>query len=152
MADDLKFDFEETIRLFAAGLCEREQTKTEDDIPFSGKMPSGISRPAVLAFDYSREPLSFHETMFITNYACKSVCEWFLGWNEEYVDIIKQSDYYNLGEFSCLSRLYTEPRKCQQYPQESEVFHMKRTHGLDEREMEPVRAPAEQVHLGNVAA
>ncbi len=83
MTADLKFDFEKTIRLLAAGLCEREQTKTEEDMPFSGKLRSGISRLAVLAFQYSPEPIAFHETMFIKNYACKPVSEWFRGWSDE---------------------------------------------------------------------
>lgn len=103
MTADLKFDFEETIRLLAAWLCEREQTKTEEDMPFSGKLRSGISRLAVLAFQYSPEPIAFHETMFIKNYACKPVSEWFCGWSEEYMDNIRQSEYYNLGELVVLS-------------------------------------------------
>lgn len=103
MTDDLKFDFEETIRLLATGLCEREQTKTEDDMNFSGKLRSGISRLAVLASEYSLDSIAFHETMFIKNYACKPVREWFHGWSEEYMDTIRQSEYYNLGELVVLS-------------------------------------------------
>lgn len=103
MTDDLKFYFEGTVRMLAAGLCEREQTNSEDDIPFSGKLRIGISRLAVLAYKYSHETIAFHETMFIKHYACKPVCEWFCGWSEEYMDIIRQSEYYNLGELVVLS-------------------------------------------------
>lgn len=103
MADQGLFFFEETIRLLAAGLYDREQAEASDSIRFSGKLRIGISRLAVMASSYCDKQIYFHETMFITQYACKPVSKWFADWNAEFLQMIQQSEYYKLDKFIVLT-------------------------------------------------
>ncbi len=97
------FFFEETIRFLAAGICERERIGTTEEFRFSSKLRAGISRLAVLAAQYSGKSINFHETMFIIQYASKPLKEWFKNWDNEFQQLICQSEYYMLGEFIVLS-------------------------------------------------
>ncbi len=82
--------------LIIFGLDEKIKIKEPNKYPYSSKCQHGMNMYYRLALSYDKtfDLRNAYETYFVKNYAAKPVDEWFESWNEQFVNEIKNTNYY----------------------------------------------------------
>ncbi len=82
--------------LIIFGLDEKIRIKEPYKYPYSSKCRHGMNMYYRLALSYDKtfDLSKAYETYFIVNYAAKPVNEWFETWDKEFVEKIKNANYF----------------------------------------------------------
>lgn len=129
--NNLSVEFKRMFTYIVFGLKNKADMKNPEDYKYGLILRQGINMFSVLAMKYSGKSkrelsdllASITETKMISNVFTRPVKEWFIGWDENVIDNIKECDFYEVGALISVSRhsrTYILTAECYDYLNASE--------------------------------